>query len=111
MGKTYNVLLQNSVFNRSKYEPLVIAIEQTFEETYAFYSPYIPFNPTCCAVLELGKQADKLSIEMLASVGLQSTPGPSSAPPPVSSDTLITLGMLALGAVIVSNVAPLWRKH
>lgn len=114
MGKTFNVLLSTPGFDRAHFEPLVLSIEQTFDETYAFYSPYIPFNPTCCAVLELGKQADKINNDMLASVGAETLPGggPSTTPGGgVDMQSLVTLGMIVAGAVIIGNVAPLIRKR
>jgi len=109
MGKTFNVLLQNPNFDRVQFEQQIIAIEQTFEDTYAFYSPYIPFNPTCCAVLEIGKQADSVTAAMLRSVGLQTLPGPSQTG--AGSDGLITLAIVAGVAIIAGNIAPLIRKR
>jgi len=111
MGKTFNVLLQNPNFNRGNFEQQVTAIEQTFEDTYAFYSPYIPFNPTCCAVLEIGKQADGVTAAMLRSVGLSTLPGPSQIQTGAGSDSWITLAIVAGVAIIAGNVAPLIRKR
>lgn len=112
MDRTFNVLLGNPLFNRQHFEPIVLALEQSFEEQYSFYSPYIPFNPACCGVKDLGAQADKITNDMLASVGAaQPGTGPGSTAPPISGDTIMNLGMLALGVVIVSNVVPLIRKR
>lgn len=110
MGKTFNVLLQNPNFDRMKFESQVIATEQTFEDAYAFWSPYIPFNPTCCAVLEIGKQADGITAAMLRSMGMNTLPGPSDRQTGAGADSLMILAIVAGLAVIAGNVAPLIRR-
>lgn len=112
MERTFNVLIGNPNFNRGRFEPTVTAIEQSFDVEYSFYSEYIPFNPACCAIKDLGAQADKLTNDMLASVGAQPTaPGPGSTQPPISGDSISGILMLGLGAVIISNLAPMIRKR
>jgi len=111
MNRTFNILLGNSLFNRARFETSVTAIGQAFEDAYAFYSPYIPFNPACCGIKDLGAQADRVTAEMLSSVGAAPIgPGPGSATG-FNLEQLMPLAYLAVGAVILSNVTPFLRKR
>lgn len=112
MERTFNVLLGNPLFNRAHFEPTVTSLEQSFQDQWHFYTPYIPFNPACCAIQDIGQQADDLTNAMLASVGAESTgTGPSQQKPPINFDTATTLITLGIVAVLVSNVAPFIRKR
>lgn len=111
MRHTFDTLSNEINFDRYHYESAVSAIEQAFQDNYGMFSQWIPFNPACCAIKDLGLQAEHLTADMLQSMRMAGTgPGPSNTPPVIDSGSLITLGMLALGAVIVSNVAPLMRR-
>jgi hypothetical protein len=113
MRTTFDSLASsNSNFNRSYYEPTVISIEQAFHDNYSVFSEWVPFNPTCCAVQNIGQQADSLTHDMLQSVGAETPPvaGPSSGKPPIDINGLITLGALALGAILIANISQATRR-
>lgn len=106
--RVFNILSGNPAFNRAKFEPTLLGIEQTFEDNYSMFSVWIPFNPYCCTIEEIGRQADQLTIDMQNSVGVSVV---EPTPRPVDSlDTMVTLGMLALGAVILGNVSAAIRR-
>src|SRR5262245_44754261 len=111
MSRTYNLLVQNPGFDRWRFESTVVSLEEAFDAAYSFYDPMIPFNPKCCAILDIGYQADRVTADMRASVGAAPTgPGPSTQPG-VSGDSLVTRGIVAAVALSAGNVAPLIRKR
>src|SRR5262252_8383947 len=80
MRSTFDSLVSNTDFNRSYYEPTVLAIEKSFHDNYSVFSEWVPFNPSCCAVKDIGAQADEVTHQMLQSVGAEAptAPGPGS---------------------------------
>lgn len=111
MRRVFNILSGNPSFNRAKFEPSVLSIEQTFDEQYNILSEWIPFNPACCSIKDLGSQADRLTAQMQTAAGAASTPGgPGTSAPGIDLDSLVTLGALALGAIVLSNVAVATRR-
>jgi hypothetical protein len=107
----FTQLLEHPSFQRSHFEPSVRAIEADYAANSGFFDTWIPFNPACCVIEAIGKQADDLVASMLASVGAAPPgDGPSSGPPALDVNALVTLGALMLGAVILSNVLPLLRR-
>lgn len=111
MRNTFDGLAEDSRFDRGYYEPTVVAIEHSFNDLWSVFSELIPFNPSCCAIKDLGSQADALTKEMLTSVG-GAVPigGPGSQAPPLQLDQMVTLGMLALGAIVLSNISQATRR-
>lgn len=111
MRRVFNILSGNASFNREKFEASVLGIEGAFEDSYSVFSEWIPFNPACCAIKDLGNQADRITTQMLtaAGVALPGT-GPGSQPPAIDLDAMVMLGALALGAVIIGNVSQAVRR-
>ena len=110
MDRTYNVLIGNPRFNRSHFEPIVTALDESFDEQYSFYSSYIPFNPACCAIKDIGAQADKVTNDMLESVGAATAgPGPGTMAGGFNLDAILPLAYLAVGAMVLSNITPFIR--
>jgi hypothetical protein len=103
MRSTFDSLqAQYPNFQSSFYEPTVVSIEQAFNANYSWFSSYIPFNPECCAIKDIGAQADTVTQQMLASVNAApSGLGPGSTTPPIS------LGIGSLGFVVGAGLV-LW---
>src|SRR5215831_8121512 len=74
MRATFDRLVSQKSIDRSQFEPLVGAIESSFGQNYSRFSEWIPFNPKCCAIADIGRQAEELTSRMLQSVGLQPMP-------------------------------------
>ena len=111
MRRVFNILSGNASFNRAKFEPSVLSIEQAFEEQYNILSEWIPFNPACCAIKDLGNQADRLTVQMQTAAGAATTPGgPGSSQSGLNLDALLMLGALALGAVVIGNLSIATRR-
>ncbi len=83
------------------------AINDSFNSIYSWYSDMIPFNPDCCAVQDLGAQADALTHQMQqymsVPAGSQLGPGPGTSAAGMSLPALIVLGVL--GFLALSHVA------
>jgi hypothetical protein len=105
MRRVFNILSGNPSFNQAKYEPSVLAIEQAFDDQYSLFSEWIPFNPACCAIKDIGAQADALTLQMQSAAGVGTTPLPVSEG--FNLDTVVTLGGLALAAVLIGNLSAL----
>lgn len=65
------------------------AIMASYNETYGMLTNYIPFNPDCCTLADLGNQAVTLQNQMLSAMGQQGTQLQPSAGLPLG--TLILL--------------------
>lgn len=93
----------------SVYQGLPINIQAQFQSAHdsimsAFHSywigidRWIPFNPACCAIESLGKQADTLVCNMQLTVGqVQSCEGPSTQSAANWTSLLIAGGVLFAG--------------
>ena len=54
-----------------KYKPSVDTLQAEFDASYSIWSMFIPWNPECCKVQDIGNQAEALTNQMLAYVGVQ----------------------------------------
>lgn len=98
MEHTFSYLKQNyPTFNQEYFGPAVASIRASLDAVDSIYADWIPFNPTCCTIEEIGSQADLLTNQMLQSVGASGVP----APPPAGTDwfSIALLGGLALVAI------------
>jgi len=84
---------QYTKFNAGSFQPTVQALKAQLESVDSWYADMIPFNPTCCTIDDIGRQADTLTNQMLASVGAANVPPP---PPATNWGNLIVFGGVAL---------------
>lgn len=54
---------------RNQFQSSHDAILNTLNNTYSWYSTWIPFNPDCCSMQTLGQQAEQLTAQMQAAAG------------------------------------------
>lgn len=95
MMGTFTYLSNNPQFPKARFEATVHSIESAFDDQYTMFSEWIPFNPACCAIVDIGKSADNLTNQMLQSVAAVGLPPKPKLPvDPVS-------GALTLGTVLV----------
>jgi hypothetical protein len=82
---------------QAQYQQQHDALMAAFHSQYSFYSPWIPFNPYCCAVEEIGEQADALTLQMTNGA----VKGPSVTPSGIQlpSGGQVTAGLVILGAL------------
>lgn len=64
----------------------------------SWYSDWIPFNPNCCTIQEIGQQADNLTHQMQVANG-QVPSGPLSDPGGMSLTSMVVLGVLGFLAL------------
>jgi hypothetical protein len=78
------------------------ALLKSFSDNYSWYSEWIPFNPACCGIVDLGAQADTLSAQ-IAKASNQQSPGggPSTS---TGWDLSAIFGSFSLGAVAAVGV-------
>jgi len=94
MTATFAQLQSASGFDPSHFEQTVTEIQNTYRNNFSWIDEWIPFNPQCCALKDLGSQADTVTAAMLASVGSQNPgKGPGSTPPPISFEFLVSVGI------------------
>jgi len=111
MQATFDSLKTNPQFNVGSFEPTVLSIKQSFDASYSAIDEWIPFNPNCCAIKDIGAQADLITSRMLASVGSVSPgPGPGTTP-----DFNIGTGLLAFAiafgvAYLVLGPSQNWKR-
>jgi len=108
MQATFDSLKTNPQFNVGSFEPTVLSIKQSFDASYSVIDEWIPFNPNCCAIKDIGAQADLLTSRMLASVG-SASPGTG---PGSSSDGLgWVVFAIAFGvAYLVLGPSQKWKR-
>lgn len=67
-----------------------------FNANYSWYSSWIPFNPTCSVVCNIGTQAEQLQQQIQRAMGQNPTPAGS----PGGFDIGSTVNLLIIGAVL-----------
>jgi hypothetical protein len=67
------------------------SIMTSFNQIYGMLTNYIPFNPDCCTIGDLGNQAQALQNQMLSAMGQSGTPLTPSAGLPLGT-LLILVG-------------------
>lgn len=111
MEETFNSLLSNPKFDRSRFESTMLSIKNAYDSSIGWYDPYIPFNPICCSIESLGKQADALTVSMLKSVGSETTtPGPSTSPDEWDFSTLALIAGMTLLIVYSGPIKEALRR-
>ena len=99
MWYVFNYLTNNyQTFQPSQWQTQCQAIQASFDAVASFYDTWIPFNPTCCTERDIGLQAQALSSQMSASVGLPDIP----KPPATGTDwttLLVVAGVITLAVV------------
>lgn len=100
-------------FDRSRFEPTVVGIERSFNDAYSVFSEYVPFNPTCCTIQQIGAQADSVTAQMLKSVSAvsPSVPGPATASPGFSLPDFSSMGTGAFLALAVVAVLMFYKPR
>lgn len=58
---------------QSQFQSAHDAIMATYNATYGMFTNYIPFNPDCCTLADLGTQAVALQNQILTASGQQGT--------------------------------------
>lgn len=98
MEYTFGYLKQNyPTFAAEFFAPAVASTRASLDAVDSFYADWIPFNPTCCTIEEIGAGADVLTNQMLQSVGASAVPHPPAGGTDWLSVAII--GGLALVAV------------
>ncbi len=110
MRATFDNLSINPTFRKDQFLPAVAAIETEYAANSSFYDEWIPFNLNCGAIRDIGQQADTLASQMLASVGASDFGSTPSSPPAGDLNSLIMLGMLVAGVMLLSNVKGLLKS-
>ena len=105
MQGTFDDLSANSAFDRARFESTVTSIARAYADSISWYDPYIPFNPICCSIETLGRQADAVTREMIASVGGE-LPGPGPSTPSGGFD-MSSLMLLAGMTLLVVYAGPI----
>lgn len=99
MWAAFNYLSENySNFDRARFLPTCNTLQQSLDAVDSWYATWIPFNPVCCSVDDIGNQAITVTNNMLASVGAESVP----LPPPGATDwgsVIMFAGLVALAVV------------
>ena len=85
-------------FNADSFQPTIKALQAELESVDYWYADLIPFNPTCCVIDDIGKEADILTNQMLASVGAVNVP----TPPESNWSNAVLIGGIALLLVVYS---------
>lgn len=94
MNWTYQYLDdQYQNFNPATYQATVESIRSSLAAVDSWYADWIPFNPTCCTIADIGAQADVITNQMLASVGAANIPPP---PPQTNWGTIVVVGGVVL---------------
>ena len=100
MWATYDYLLANyPAFNSSQFLPAATTLQQSLEAIDSWYATWIPFNPVCCSIDDIGNQAAQLTNTMLTSVGAARVPSP---PPATNWGNVIVIAGIVLIAAIYS---------
>jgi hypothetical protein len=111
MLATYNQLKGNEDFPINQFRDSVQSLYNAFLDNYSSVSEWIPFNTSCCAVKDIGAQADYVTGQMLKSVGAAPLgPGPGTTPPPIDAGSIMSLIMVVVGAVVLGQLAPLLKR-
>jgi hypothetical protein len=110
MRSTFDALVANPQFDRWRFESSVVALESTYNATAGWFSEWIPFNPNCCAIKDIGIQADELTRQMLVSVGSADAGQRPASQAGFDLNSLMTVGALLLGVMLLSNVKGLVKS-
>jgi hypothetical protein len=96
MDQTYQALPAGS---QAQYQQQHDALMTAFNAQYSSWMSWIPFNPSCCAVEQIGEQADNLTSQMTGGAVTGPSVTPSGIPLPSLPNVttlLIVAGVLAL---------------
>jgi len=86
-------------FKASSFAAPVQTIKDSLDAEDSWYATWIPFNPTCCVIADLGVQADALTNQMLNSVGASPLP---ELPAPTDWASVVLIGGVILLLVVYS---------
>lgn len=99
---------QANASNLQSFQSAHDAILSTFQSYWITIDEWIPFNPECCAIQQLGAQADQLTMQMQQALGqnpVSAGPGSQSQSPDwlsglfgASGKWVLIFGVLALFA-------------
>lgn len=83
-------VFQNAPANiQAQFQSAHDAIMSSYNSVYGAFTNYIPFNPDCCTIGDLGTQAVALQNQMLVSMGQQGTQLQPSAGLPLTTILLL----------------------
>ncbi len=100
MWHAFDYLSANhSEFDRNHFLPAANTLQQSLDAIDSWYATWIPFNPVCCSIDDIGNQALILMDQMMESVGVASVPAP---PPTTNWSNVIIIGGIVLLAVVYS---------
>jgi hypothetical protein len=93
----------------SEFSSAVAGVKSAFDANYSAWDDWIPFNPVCCTIRDLGVSADTLTNQMQTKYGQTPTgTGPATNAPGAE---LPTLGQLSFGLVAVAALALVLVLH
>lgn len=99
-------------FPAAQYAPTVNAIHASFQDAHSVFSEWIPFNEDCCALKDLGAQADTVTASMLQAAGAAPIgTGPGSTESEIDLEQIINAGLWIGGLLVLANFLPLLRRQ
>lgn len=98
MWTAFNYLSENyASFDRNHFLPTCNTLQQSLDAIDSWYASWIPFNPVCCSIDDIGNQAIIITNQMMASVGAATVPEP-----PASTDwasVIVVAGVVVVLAI------------
>ena len=98
MWTAFNYLSENyPAFNRNHFLPVCNTLQQSLDAIDSWYATWIPFNPVCCSMDDIGNQAIQVTNQMMSSVGAATVPEP-----PAGTDwgtVVVVAGVVLLAAL------------
>jgi len=102
MQETYKNYANDGAFV-ARFKPSVDSIQQAFDDNYSVFSEWIPFNPTCCALQDIGNQAEDMNNQMLSYVGAAPI---TPTPKPMDINSLLLVGGVIVGLIVLAPYIP-----
>ena len=100
MDATFQALPASS---QAQYQQQHDALMTAFNANYSFYSSWIPLNPACCAVEQIGEQADALTSQMTGGAVKGPSVTPSGIPLPSLPDVTTLLIVAGVVAILIMS--------
>ncbi len=86
---------------QSRFQSAHDLIMAGYNANYSFYDSWIPFNPVCCTLQQIGQQADTLTNQMQVALGqVPSGSGPGTQSQGMSLQTMIVLAAVGYLAFV-----------
>ena len=96
-----NVYQSLPIDTQSRFQSAHDSIMASYNANYSFYDDWIPFNPVCCTLQQIGQQADTLTNQMQLALGqVPTAPGPGTQSQGMSLQSMIILGAVGYLAFV-----------